>query len=82
MHLQHIILRRGKHGVETLQHDHRQDHVAVLAAHVEVAQHVVGDSPKEVGDPVDVLVVAHVTSVVLFMNSRIRHRCTSESLKL
>ena len=51
----------GTHGVEALQHDHRQDHVAVLAAYVEVAQHVVGDSPKEVGDPVDVLVVAHVT---------------------
>ena len=46
--------------VEAAQHGHRQDHVAVLAADVEVAQHIVGDAPDEVGDPVQ-LTLFHVT---------------------
>ena len=61
MHLEHVVLSGGEHSIKTLQDYHRQDHVAVLAAHIEVAEHVVGDSPEEVCDPVDVLVVAHVT---------------------
>jgi hypothetical protein len=33
--------------VEPPQDEHRQDHVAVLAAHVDIAQAVVGDGPDE-----------------------------------
>jgi len=61
MPLEHVVLSGGEHSIEALEHDHREDYVAVLAAHIEVAENVVGDSPEEVGDPVDVLVVAHVT---------------------
>ena len=61
MHLKHFILSGGEHSIEALQDDHRQDHVAVLAAHIEVTKYVVSNSPEEVCDPVDVLVVAHVT---------------------
>ena len=48
------LLGRLQHRVESTQHGHRQDDIAVLAAHVEVAQDVVGDAPDEVGDPADV----------------------------
>ena len=52
-------LRRLQHGVEPPQDGHRQDHVAILAAHVEIAQHIVGDTPDKVRDPIEVA-VAHV----------------------
>ena len=52
LHVEHGLLGRLQHGIEAAQHGHRQDDVAVLAADVEVAQHVVGDAPDEVGDPV------------------------------
>jgi hypothetical protein len=44
------------------QHGEGQDHVAVLAAHVHVAQTVVGDVPDKVGKPFEmalVLVLRH-----------------------
>jgi len=47
---EHRGLRVLEHGVEPAQHRHRQDHVAVFAAHVEVAQHIVGDAPDETHD--------------------------------
>ena len=43
-----------QHRVETAQHHHRQDHIAILAAHIEIAQRVVGDAPDEVRDPVQI----------------------------
>ena len=58
LHVQDRLLAVLQHRVEAAQHGHRQDHVAVLAAHVEVAQDVVGDSPDVVRDPVQVA-VAH-----------------------
>ena len=58
-HLQDRLLAVLEHRVESAQHRHRQDHVAVLAAHVQVAQDVVGDAPDVVRDPVEVA-VAHV----------------------
>ena len=48
--LQNRLLGRFEHRVEAAQHDHGQDHVAVLAPHVEVAQNVVGYRPDEVDD--------------------------------
>ena len=59
LHLQDRLLALLKHRVEPAQHGHGKDHVAVLAAHVQVAQDVVGDAPDVVRDPVEVA-VAHV----------------------
>ena len=58
LHVEDGLLAVLQHGVQPPQHGHRQDHVAILAAHVEVAQHVVGDAPDVVRDPVQVA-VAH-----------------------
>jgi hypothetical protein len=44
--------------VEPPQDGHRQDHVPVFAAHVEIAQHVIGDTPDKIRDPAEVT-VAH-----------------------
>ena len=51
------LLAAFQHRIEAAQHRHRQDDVTVLAAHVQVAQHVVGDAPDVVGYPVQVPVV-------------------------
>ena len=56
-HVQDRLLAALQYRVEAAQHGHRQDHVPVLAAHVQVAQHIVGDAPNEVRDPVQVAVV-------------------------
>jgi hypothetical protein len=58
LHIQHGLLGRLQYGVEAADDDHRQDDIAVLAAHVDISQDVVSDAPDEVGDPVQV-VVAH-----------------------
>ena len=59
LHVKDGLLAVFQHGVEAAQHGHRQDDVAVFAAHVEIAQDVVGDAPDVVGDPVQVAVVGH-----------------------
>ena len=51
LHVEHGLLGRLEHRVEAAQDRHRQDDVAVLAAHVQVAQDVVGDAPDEIRDP-------------------------------
>ena len=43
--------------------DNGQDDITVFAAHVEVTEHVVGNSPDEVGNPVQV-VVAHAVVLI------------------
>ena len=58
LHVEDRLLAALQHRVEAAQHRHGQDHVAVLAAHVQVAQDVVGDAPDVVRDPVQVA-VAH-----------------------
>ena len=50
LHVEHGLLGRLQHGVQPAQDGHRQDDVAVLAADVDVAQHVVGDAPDEADD--------------------------------
>ena len=52
LHVEHGLFGRLQHRVEPAQHGHRQDHVAVFAAHIEVAQHVISDAPDEVGNPI------------------------------
>ena len=54
LHAQDSLLRGFQHRVEAAQHGHGQDDVAVLAADVDVAEHVVRDAPDVVGDPVEV----------------------------
>ena len=47
---EHAFFRAFEHGVETAYDGHGQDDVAILAAHIDVAQAVVGDAPDEVDD--------------------------------
>ena len=55
--LEHRVFRRFEHGIEPPQYGEGQDHIAVLAAHVDVAQAVVSDVPDEVGNPLDLALV-------------------------
>ncbi|MDT4886220.1 hypothetical protein FQZ97_1225430 [compost metagenome] len=60
--LQHGILGWLQETVEAAQDDHRQDDVAILAAHKDVAQAVISDRPDKGNDAV-VCCVIHETSV-------------------
>lgn len=55
--LQHRILAGFEHRIEAAQDGEGQDDIAVFAAHVDVAQPVVGDVPDEVGDPLELRLV-------------------------
>jgi len=55
--LEHRVLGGFEYGVEPSQHGEGQDHVAVLATYVDVAQAVVSDVPDEVGNPLDLALV-------------------------
>jgi hypothetical protein len=53
LHVQHCLFRRFKLGIQAAQHGHGQDDdIAVLAAHVKVAEHIVSNAPDEVDDPI------------------------------
>lgn len=54
---QYRLLGRLQHGVKPPQHGERQNDVAVLAAHVHVAQAVIGDIPDEVGNPLQLALI-------------------------
>jgi hypothetical protein len=56
-HRQNGLLGRFEHRIEAAQNRHRQDHVAIFAAHVEIAKGIIGDAPDEVRDPVQVSIV-------------------------
>jgi hypothetical protein len=51
LHLEHGLLRRLEHRVQSPQDHHGQDHVPVFPANVEIPEDVVRDTPDEVGDP-------------------------------
>ena len=55
LHVEHGLLGRLKDRVEPAQDRHRQDHVSVLASHVEIAEHVVRDPPDEAGDAYELM---------------------------
>ena len=63
-HVENGLLAVLQHRVQPAQHGHRQDHVAILAAHIEVAQHVVRDAPDVVRNPVEVA-VAHRAFILI-----------------
>ena len=44
---ENVRFRRLQQGVEAAQDDHRQDHIAVFAADIDVAEAVVGNGPNE-----------------------------------
>ena len=48
------LLGEVERRVEWSEHGHGEDHVAVPAAHVDIAEAVVRDAPSVVGDPVQV----------------------------
>ena len=50
LHAEHRVLRRLQHRIQPADDRHGQDDVAVLAPHVDVAQHVVRDAPDEAAD--------------------------------
>ena len=60
LHFEHSLLGRLQHGVEAAENGHRQDDVAVFAAHEDVAEGVIGDAPDEVGDPVELSLVHEI----------------------
>ena len=49
---QHRFLRLLQDRVDAAQNEHRQNHIRVFAALEQIAQHVVGDTPDKVGNPV------------------------------
>ena len=49
----HPGLHRLQQGVEAAEDRHGQDDIAVLAPDIEIPEHIVGDTPDEVGDPVE-----------------------------
>ena len=50
LHAEHSLFGRFQDGVEAADDGHGQDDVAVLAAYIVVAQHVIGDAPDETAD--------------------------------
>ncbi|OPY18728.1 MAG: hypothetical protein A4E74_00378 [Syntrophus sp. PtaB.Bin075] len=52
LHAEYLFLVWLQKRVETADDRHRQDHVAVLAAYVDIAQHIVGDAPDKIHDAV------------------------------
>ena len=49
-HLEDSLLAVLQNSVQAAQHRHRQDHVTVLPAHVEITQNIVRDPPDEADD--------------------------------
>ena len=54
LHVEDRLLGVFQHGIEPAQHRHREDDIAILAADIQVAQHVIGDPPDVARDPPDV----------------------------
>lgn len=64
LQLQHRLLGGLQHRIQAAQDRHRQDHVAVFAAHIQIPEHVVGDAPDEVGDPGELALFHHSSAVL------------------
>ena len=54
LRVEHDLLGGLKHGIESANDDHRQDHIAVLPADVQAAQDVFGNAPNKARQPDDV----------------------------
>lgn len=53
-HVEHGLFGGLKHGIESANADHRQDHIAVLTADVQVAHAVFGNAPNKLRQPANV----------------------------
>ena len=63
--VQHVLLAPLQEGVQPPYHRHRQNHVPILAANVQIPQHVIRDAPDEVGDPAELRLVHEWASAAL-----------------
>ena len=52
LHIEHGLLCRLEHGVETAQDGHGQDHFTVFAAYVKIAENIVRYSPDKICEPI------------------------------
>ena len=52
LHVQYGLLGRLEYRIQAAQDRHRQDHITVLAPDIQIPEHIVGDAPDEVGNPV------------------------------
>ena len=57
--VQHLLFGGFQHRIKAAQHRHGQDHVPVLAANIDIPQHVVRNAPDCAGNPVEICSVAH-----------------------
>ncbi|MEM3453411.1 MAG: hypothetical protein QW835_07310 [Candidatus Hadarchaeum sp.] len=60
-HVEHGLLGGLQYCIQSADHGHRENDVAILAAYIQVAQHIVDNAPDEIGDPGE-LAVFHVKS--------------------
>jgi hypothetical protein len=60
---QHHALGRFQHRIESAQYGKRQYHIAIFAAHIHIAQTVIGDVPDEVCNPFE-LALIHIIIVI------------------
>ena len=74
LHVQDGLLGGFEHRVKPPQHGHGKDDVAVLAAHVDIAEHVVRDHPDVVRDPAQIAVCHVLVSSSLGFASQGRNR--------
>ena len=53
LQVEHCLLVRLQNRVQPPQDHHGENDIPILAADIEIAKNIVGDSPDEVGDPVE-----------------------------
>ena len=51
LHFDHCVASWFKHAVESPQDSERQNNIAILTAHVQVAKHIIGNAPDQGDDP-------------------------------
>ncbi len=64
LHVEHSLLGGFQYRIQSAYDSHRENDIAVFAAHVEVAQHIVGDAPNEIGDPGELAVFHAIPSPI------------------
>jgi len=70
-HAKHPFLARLQKRVETADDRHGQDYVTVLAAHINIAQHIVGNTPDKIHNVVvDDMVHAPLLLLALLVSFR------------
>ena len=52
-HFEHLQLGVFQHSIQTADNRHRKNNIAVLTAHINIAQAIIGDTPDEIGDCIE-----------------------------